>query len=322
MNATFRQLRLLLALAEHGSITGAARACHVTQPTVSMQLKELADSVGLPLYEKIGQRVFLTEAGQALVRTARAMVEEWSAFEQEILAMQGLHRGKLRVAVVSTAKYFVPRILGAFCARYPEIEIALEVNNRAGIVARLRDNRDDLYILSRPPSEIEVEQQPFLDNPLVVVAPEKHPLVGGDLVELERLADERFILRERGSGTRLATDDHFARVGFQPRVRLELGSNEAIKQAVAGGMGLSVLSLHALGHLRDEQLAVLPVAGFPIHSNWAIYYPRGKRLSPIADEFLAHLLTSAAQLIPDASQTSDRAAPETARAAIPAGSGR
>lgn len=292
MNATFRQLRLLLALAEHGSITDAAKACHVTQPTVSMQLKELSESVGLPLYEKIGQRVFLTEAGQALVRTARAMVEEWAAFEQEILAMQGLHRGKLRVAVVSTAKYFVPRILGSFCARYPEIEISLEVNNRDGIVARLRDNRDDLYILSRPPAEIEVEQQPFLDNPLVVIVPETHPLLGSGTLTLESLCKERFILRERGSGTRLAIDEYFTRVGFQAQVRLELGSNEAIKQAVAGGMGISVLSLHALGHLRNEQLSVLPVNGFPIHSSWSIYYPKGKRLSPIASEFLAHLETS------------------------------
>ena len=134
---------------------------------------------------------FLTEAGQSLVRTARAMVEEWSAFEQEILAMQGLHRGRLRVAVVSTAKYFVPRILGAFCGRYPEIEIALEINNRDGVVARLRDNRDDLYILSRPPAEIEVEQHPFLDNPLVVVAPEAHPLAGGPSVELKMCIRDR-----------------------------------------------------------------------------------------------------------------------------------
>ena len=303
MNATFRQLRLLLALAEHGSITGAARACHVTQPTVSMQLKELADSVGLPLYEKIGQRVYLTEVGQSLVRTARAMVEEWTAFEQEILAMQGLHRGKLRVAVVSTAKYFVPRILGAFCARHPEIEIALEVNNREGIVARLRDNRDDLYILSRPPAEIEVEQQPFLVNPLLVVAPETHPLADSPPFDLAQLARERFILRERGSGTRLATDEYFATQSFQPRVRLELGSNEAIKQAVAGGMGLTVLSQHALGHMRDEQLVALPVAGFPIHSNWAIYYPKGKRLSPIAGEFLAHLVASGQALNLNALQT-------------------
>jgi DNA-binding transcriptional LysR family regulator len=179
------------------------------------------------------------------------------------------------------------------------------VNNREGIVTRLRDNCDDLYILSRPPAEIQVKQQPFLDNPLVVVAPEKHPLVGGALVELGRLADERFILRERGSGTRLAVDEHFAAFGFVPRVRLELGSNEAIKQAVAGGMGLSVLSLHALGHLRDEQLAVLPIAGFPIHTSWAIYYPKGKRLSPITREFLAHLVASARQLNLDVSRISD-----------------
>lgn len=296
IHASFRQLQLFLALAEQGSVTGAARACHVTQPTVSMQLKELAASVGLPLYEKAGTRLVLTAAGEALAHTARAMIDEWSDFEQHILALQGLKRGRLRVAVVSTAKYFVPRILGDFCARYPEIDIALEVLNRDGVVERLREHRDDLYILSQPPVDLPVARHPFLDNPLVVIAPEKHPLAGRAAIALEELAGERFLLRERGSGTRLAGDAHFAAQGFSPRVRLELGSNEAIKQAVAGGLGLSILSRHALGHWRDEGLAVLPVAGFPLPTTWSIFYPQGKRLSPIAGEFLDHLVASGAAL--------------------------
>lgn len=297
MHVTFRQLRLFLAVAEEGSITGAARACHVTQPTVSMQLKELTDAVGLPLYEIVGKRLDLTPAGEALVQSAQAMVEEWSAFEQRIDAMKGLTRGRLRVAVVSTAKYFVPRILGTFCARYPEIDIALEVQNRDGVVARLRENRDDLYIMSMPPAEVDIEQFPFLPNPLVVIAAATHPLAGQAHIEPEALASEAFILRERGSGTRLAADAHFKRLALAPRVRLELGSNEAIKQAVAGGLGLSVLSRHALAkHPEDEQIAVLSVRDFPIRSSWSMLYPRGKRLSPIAGEFLRHLETSAQEL--------------------------
>ena len=157
MHVTFRQLQLFLAVAELRSITGAARACHVTQPTVSMQLKELADSVGLPLYEVVGKRLDLTAAGEALAISARAMVEEWANFEQRIDAMQGLARGRLRVGVVSTAKYFVPRILGGFCTRYPEIDVILDVQNRDGVVTALRDNRHDLYIMSRPPADISVE---------------------------------------------------------------------------------------------------------------------------------------------------------------------
>ncbi|WP_151634569.1 LysR family transcriptional regulator [Noviherbaspirillum aerium] len=290
MNATFRQLRLFLSFTEHLSITAAAQACHVTQPTVSMQLKELAEAVGMPLYEQIGKRLYLTPAGEALARTARAMEDEWSAFEQHIDAMKGMTRGRLRVAVVSTAKYFVPRLLGAFCASHPDIDIALEVLNRDGVVARLRENRDDLYIMSMPPEDMELERHAFLSNPLEVIAPQAHPLAHGKSITLSELAQLRFILREKGSGTRLACDNHFRKLQFQPDVRLELGSNEAIKQAVAAGMGLAVVSRHALAdHPSDEQLAILDVQGFPVLSNWWTLYPKGKRLSPIAAVFLEHL---------------------------------
>ncbi len=294
MNVSFRQLRLFLAVAERGSISAAARACHVTQPTVSMQLRELSTAVGLPLYEVIGKQLHLTPAGEELAQSARAIVDEWSAFGQRIDAMKGLKRGRLRVAVVSTAKYFVPRLLGGFCNRHPEIEIAFEVLNRDGIVQRLRDNRDDLYIMSMPPADIEVEQRVFLPNPLVVIAPVDHPLAAASRksakIQLRQLAKERFILREQGSGTRLACDAHFRQQDFQPQVRLELGSNEAIKQAVAAGMGLAVLSQHALGgHTVDQSLNILNVKSFPIHSNWYLVHLHGKRLSPTALAFLEFL---------------------------------
>jgi DNA-binding transcriptional LysR family regulator len=293
MHTTLRQLRLFAALAEHGSVTAAAKACHVTQPTVSMQLKDLADAVGLPLYERIDNRLFLTQAGEDLLRTARAMSDEWAGFVQRIDAMKGLTRGRLRVALVSTAKYFVPRILGRFCARHPDIDIALEVLNRDGVIARLRDNRDDFYIMSIPPADIPLQRHPFLPNPLVVIAAKSHPLAGRKRLPLARLAGERFILREPGSGTRLACDAHFARAGFVPDVRLEIGSNEAIKEAVASGMGVAVVSRHALGSKSPGPgLAILDVTGFPLHSNWWILYPRGKRLSPIATKFLEELTRS------------------------------
>jgi len=290
MNATFRQLRLFLALAEHGSITAAARACHVTQPTVSIQLRELSEAVGLPLYEQIGKKLYLTAAGETLAETARAMVDEWAAFGQRIDAMKGLTRGRVRLAVVSTAKYFVPRLLGSFCSSHPDVDVALEVLNRDGVVARLCDNRDDLYIMSMPPQHMELERHDFLPNPLVVIGPESHPLVQRRQIALTELGDERFILREPGSGTRLSCDSHFSREGFKPRVRLELGSNEAIKQAVAGGMGLAVISRHALAlHPAEDQLALLDVQGFPLQSQWWTLYPRGKRLSPLAQVLLEHI---------------------------------
>jgi len=295
MNYTFRQLQLFLALTERGSITGAAEACHVTQPTVSMQLRELTEAVGLPLYEQIGKRLHLTAAGEALAGTARVMLDESIAFEQTINAMKGLERGRLRIALVSTAKYFVPRLLGSFCTEHPNVEIALEILNRDGVVARLRENRDDLYVMSMPPEKLDLEQHAFLHNPLVLIAPAGHRLSNRPL-ELSELAAERFILRERGSGTRLACDAHFVRSAFEAAVRLELGSNEAIKQAVASGLGLSVISRHALSTCpEDDRLTILDVKGFPLQSRWFILYPRGKRLSPIAAVFLEHLKQTASQ---------------------------
>lgn len=294
MHATFRQLKLLLALAESGSITGAARLCHVTQPTVSMQLRDLSVAVGLPLYEQLGRTLRLTEAGEALAQTARAMVAEWEAFGQTVARMKGLEQGRLRIAVATTAKYFVPRMLGSFFAAHPHIDISLQVLNRDGVVARMREQRDDLYILSMPPSGLPLVQQVFLPNPLVVVAPMSHVLAKQRRVSLARLQREPFILREPGSGTRLACDAHFKGWQFLPRVRLELGSNEAIKQSVAAGIGLSVLSRHALAaDPADDGLAVLPVQHFPVRSSWSILFPQGRRLSPITAEFMRHLTDAA-----------------------------
>jgi LysR family transcriptional regulator, low CO2-responsive transcriptional regulator len=299
MNITFRQLRLFLALADTGSVSGAARECHVTQPTASMQLKEVSDSVGVPLYEVISRRVHLTDAGRALASTARSISDSWATFEQGIDATKGLTRGRLRVAVVSTAKYFVPRLLGTFCARYPGIDISLEVLNRDGVVQRLRDNQDDLYIMSMPPADIELEDQVFLPNPLVVIAADSHPLAERTGLELADLGAQRFILRERGSGTRMAIDAHFRPLKFRPDLRLELGSNEAIREAVAGNLGISIVSIHALrGQAAEHGVTVLDVNGFPIESNWHVVRQRGKQQSPIASVFQQHLIAQAGQWLP------------------------
>ncbi|GAB3253558.1 LysR family transcriptional regulator [Chitinimonas naiadis] len=290
MNATFRQLQLFLALAEQGSISAAARACHVTQPTVSMQLRELAESVGLPLYEVIGKRVFLTEAGRLLQQSAQAMQQQWEAFGQRIDEIQGLKRGRLRVAVVSTAKYFVPNLLGGYCHRYPGVDVSLSVLNRDGVLQRLRSNEDDLYIMSSPPEDMDVTTEAFLPNPLVVVAPIHHPLALQQQIPLTTLLSERFILREPGSGTRRACDRHFAALDTQLAIRMELGSNEAIKHSVAADLGVSVLSRHTLhADPAIDGLVILDVVGFPIESNWYIVQPRGKLLPPVASAFLAHL---------------------------------
>jgi DNA-binding transcriptional LysR family regulator len=294
MNISFRQMRLVLALAETGSVSGAARMMHVTQPTASMQLKDVADAIGLPIYEIVGRRVYMTEVGNELARTARAIAEEWDGFEQRIDALKGFTRGKLRVALVSTGKYFVPRLLGTFCKRYPEIDVSLEVLNRDGVVARLRNNQDDLYVMSVPPIDLDLVDEVFMANPLVVICATANPLTKQKSLSLAELQPQRFILREKGSGTRMAVDNYFKKQKFRPDLRLELGSNEAIKEAVAGGLGISVISSHALrGNVKADGVSILNVSGFPVESHWHIVHPKGKKLSPIASIFKAHLLASA-----------------------------
>jgi DNA-binding transcriptional LysR family regulator len=209
-----------------------------------------------------------------------------------VAAIKGLTRGRLRVAVVSTAKYFVPRLLGTFCAVYPEIEIALVVLNRDGVIGRLRENQDDLYIMSKPPETFDLANDELMPNPLVLISSATHRLAERDEISLVELQQERFILREPGSGTRLAVDAHFAAQRFRPVVRLELGNNEAIREAVAGGLGLAVLSGHALeGRAANTGVKVLPVVGFPIPSKWHLVYLRSRELSPIAAVFREHLLS-------------------------------
>lgn len=291
MNVTFRQLKLFMALADTGSVSAAAQRMHVTQPTASMQLKDVADAVGLPLYDVISRKVHLTQAGEELARTAHAMLDQWEAFEQHIAALQGMARGRLRVAVVSTAKYFIPGLLGSFCDRHPEVDISLEVLNRDQVVTRLRAHLDDLCVMSQPPSDLPLEDDILMPNPLCLVAPASHPLAGQSGITLAQLADSRFVLRERGSGTRMATERTFKQQGFAPTRWLELGSNEAIRESVASKLGVAVLSRHALGAGEpDPRLAVLDVVGFPIPSQWHLVWPKGKQLSPLAGVFRAHVL--------------------------------
>jgi len=277
MNVTFRQLRLFLALADTGSVSGAARALHVTQPTASMQLKEIALSVGLPLYEVMGKKIHLTEVGQELAATARALTLTWEVFEQNVDAIKGLSRGKLRIAVVSTAKYFMPRLIGSFCTQHPSIDVSLEILNRDGVVQRLRERRDDLYIMSQPPVDIDLVDEILMPNPIVGLV-------------LNDLDTRRFILREPGSGTRMAADQYFRRKRFRPDVRLELGSNEAVKESVAGGLGLGVISSHALhGKNKENGVQVVDVVGFPLPSAWHVVHHAGQKLSPVASAFKRHL---------------------------------
>ncbi|MBZ0070496.1 MAG: LysR family transcriptional regulator [Gammaproteobacteria bacterium] len=289
-HSTLRQLEVFEAIARLGSFTRAAEELFLTQPTVSMQIKKLTDAVGLPLFEQVGKKIFLTEAGRELHKTCREVFKELAYFDMVAADMKGLKCGSLRLAVVTTAKYFAPRLLGPFCQRYPGIEVSLEVLNRERILDRLHDNVDDLYILGQPPEDIDAVADPFLENPLVVLAPPDHPLAGKKKIPLARLAAEPFLLREPGSGTRAACERLFADHGLSVKVRMVLGSNEAIKQAIIGGLGVSVLSGHTLTlDAPLGQLVILDVEGFPIPRHWYVVYPRGKLLSVVARTFLDYL---------------------------------
>ena len=298
MNVSFRQLRLFLALVETGSITAAANATHITQPTASMRLKELSDTIGLPLFEVVSKKVHLTDAGHDLARTARDIQSTWEIYEQQLNALKGLTRGKLRIAVVSTAKYFIPRLLGTFCTKYPDIEVSLEIQNRNGVLTRMRENLDDLYIMSMPPTDLEIEDHIFMDNPLVAIASAEHTLTKKTNLELSDLASQKFILRERGSGTRMAVDNFFKNKQFKPDLRMELGSNEAIREAVAGDLGIGVISKYALTEsMKTKDIKILSIKDFPIQSAWHIVSRKGKNLPPIATYFKEHLIQSVAASI-------------------------
>lgn len=298
-HSTFRQLEIFEAIARHSSFTRAAEELFLTQPTASMQIKKLTDSVGLPLFEQIGKRIYLTEAGESLQRTCREIFTSLNNFEMQVSDMQGLKKGKLRLAVVTTAKYFAPRLLGPFCNQYPGIEVSLKVSNRERLLERLSENLDDLYILGQPPEGLDVEYEPFLDNQLVVLAPNTHPLVGKSKIPLEQIAKQPFIMRERGSGTRMAVERLFNHHNLKLNMRMELGSNEAIKQAIVGGLGVSVLSRHTLAlDAAMGQLATLDVQDFPIQRQWYAVHLVGKQPSLVAKTFLDYL-HGAADLVND-----------------------
>lgn len=289
IHATLHQLKVFEATARHGSFTRAAEELFLTQPTVSMQVKQLTKAVGLPLFEQVGKRLYLTDAGRELFSTCQEIFSNLEQLEMKVADMKGMKQGRLRLAVITTTKYFMPRLLGPFCQQYPGIDVSLTVTNHEQVIERLANNQDDLYVMSQLPDHIEIKAHPFLDNPLVVIAPSTHPLAKEKNISLKRLAEETFIMREPGSGTRSTLQKLLDSRGLTVKVRLELGSNEAIKQAIAGGLGVAVLSRHTLTPDMSGELTVLDVEEFPIQREWYAVYLAGKQLSVVASTFLEYL---------------------------------
>lgn len=295
-HVTLNQLRIFLAVARNKSFARAAEELHLSPPTLSLQVKQLSETVGQPLFEQLGKKIYLTASGTTLAEASEDIEARLQRLAEDLAALQGVERGSLKLAILTTVKYTVPKLLGGFCAAHPGIEVAMVVGNREKLLQRLAGNEDDLYIMGQPPEQMNVISEELADNPLVLVAPPEHPLVGQRGIAPKKLAHEPFILREPGSGTRLTAEKFFASQGLVLRNRLEVGSNEAIKQTVAGGLGLAVLSIHTVAaELALGELAQLDVQGFPLIRRWHVVYPRGKRLSAAATAFKDWLFTHSTQ---------------------------
>lgn len=286
---TFRQLQIFATVVRLGSFTKAADALFLAQPTISLQIKKLVETMGMPLLESVGRQVRPTGAGQDLFATCDEIFRAMENLGSRMADRRGLRLGKLRLGVVTTAKYIAPELLAAFGAQYPGIDFAMRVSNRDEIIQRIQNNEDDLYIMGQvPETEADVDAIPFAHNPLAVMASRDHPLVAGTSpLSLRDIAQAPFLIREPGSGTRHAYLRLFAEHGLKPRVTMELSSNEAIKHAVASGLGISILSIHSLAlEGTGGPIQILDVEHFPILRKWYLVYPRGKTLSLVAQSFL------------------------------------
>ncbi len=299
-HGTLPQLSVFEAVARLGSFTRAAEELYMAQPTVSVQMKKLAETVGLPLIEQIGKNMHLTEAGRVLHAECAEIFGSFARMEQTLANMRGLDTGRLQLAVCTPGKYFAPRMLSEFVKLHPNIEVSLQIHNSDTLLDRMAKNLDDLYIFAGPPDEQNLVTQVILPNPVVPYAHADHPLAGEKQIPFARFATEPFLMREPGSGTRRIVREAFESHGCAPKVRMELSTNEAIKQAIIAGLGVSIMSRYTLGlDVAHAQLAVLDVVGFPIERNWVFAYPLGKQLSVIAQSFMEFTRKQAKTLVFD-----------------------
>lgn len=294
LKPTLRQLDILEAVARCGSFSRASAELHLTQPAVSMQIKQLESTLGMPLFEHIGKSIHLTEAGRETLESCRAINRELVNLQHALAGLQGLKGGTLTVSVVSTASYFTARLMALFRQAHPDVRISLNAVNRETLLQQLADNSIDLALMGRPPEDHDLQAQPFMDNPLVVIAAPSHPLADQRNIPLARLAEETFVGREPGSGTRSAVEKFFESNGLKLKVAMEMNKNEAIKQAVEAGLGVGVVSLHS--ELATRHLRVLDVQGFPLRRQWYLVQRQGKRLSPAAQAFAQFVLTEAGRV--------------------------
>ena len=297
-NFTFRQLMLLEAVARNSRFTRASEELYLTQPADSTQIKQLEDEVGMPLFERIGKKIFLTAAGREMYAFSRTIAQQFTDIRTALEEMKGVRRGHLDIAVTSTAEYFAPYLLAAFCRQHAGITVNLNITNREAILRQLTDNIPDMAIMGNPPKGMPLVADSFMSNPLVVIAPLDHPLTRSGQISLHKLLQESFIVREKGSGTRNAIERFLEQRGQAMTATMEMSSNEAIKHAVMAGLGLGIVSLHTLEmEFKLERLAVLDVEGFPILRDWYVVHREGKRFSAAAQAFKEFVLKKGRDLI-------------------------
>ncbi len=298
LNVSIRQLRIFVAAAKHGSFARAAEEMHISPPAVSMQISDLETSVGLPLFDRVGRSASLTMTGEYFLVHARRILGSLREAEDTIARFRGLKGGTLRIGMVSTAKYFVPRLLARFRTEHPAVELRLSVGNRESLVESLTRNDVDLAIMGRPPRELATRAEPFAAHPYVIVSSPTHPLAQLEHVRAAALASQPFIVREPSSGTRASMAQYFRDHQIEPFALMEMPSNETIKQAVIADMGIAFLSLHTLGlELQFGLLKILPVEDLPLMRRWFVIHPQAKTLSPAAESFRYFILEQGEKLL-------------------------
>ncbi|WP_198262515.1 LysR family transcriptional regulator [sulfur-oxidizing endosymbiont of Gigantopelta aegis] len=298
MNLTFRQLKVFEVVARHLNYTSAAKELHLSQPAVSMQVKQLEEQVDTPLIEKLGKKLYLTDVGYEMQTYARSTIQQLIDLEENISQMKTLQQGHLKLAVASTTNHFVIRLLASFAKVHPKIRISLEVTNRSTLLDLLDKNECDLVIMGSPPEGYNLVSSPLLENPLVVVACPNHYLVAKKQVSLKDLAKEEFVIREVGSGTRSAVERFFIEHELEFKTKMDMSNNRAIKHAAEEGLGLAIVSIHTLElELKAKTLKIVNVEGFPIYRHWYVVQREGKRLSPIATVFKDYIMQEADKVI-------------------------
>lgn len=296
-HGTLPQLSVFEAVARLGSFTRAAEELYMAQPTVSVQIKKLTETIGLPVLEQVGKSVRLTPVGKELLTHCSEIFQTLTRFEQKVADMRGMQTGSLHIAASTVAKYFASRGLSAFLKVHPGIEAKMHVGHRQSLLDRIGENADDLYLMMNPPDASEVVTLRILSNPIVVFAHADHPLAREKKIPFARFAQEPLLVREQGSGTRMTTDRLFREHGIAPSIRMELGSNETIRESIRAGSGVSVLS-SSIGHEAEAGLVTLDVEGFPVESYLHLVYPVGKQLSFVAQTFLDFVRKEAQQITP------------------------